>query len=52
MQDVGRIQPEPLFNNVLATPLSVSNCIAIMAHPMASWTSGASFVMMSEGMQV
>ena len=52
MQDIGGIQPEPLFNYLLTTPPSASNCIAIMAHVMVSWSSGASFTTMSEGVQV
>ena len=52
MQDLGRIQPKPSFSNLLATPSFTSNCMAIMAHAMVSGSTGASFVKMSEGMQV
>ena len=52
MQDVGRIKPEPRFSNLLATPPSASNCMANMAHAMASGSTGASFVTLSEGVQV
>ena len=48
VQDVGRIQPEPLFNNFLPTPPFASNCMVIMAHVMVSGASGASFVMSSD----
>ena len=52
MQDVQRIQPEPLFNNLLFMPHSARNFMAIMVHTMASWTSGVGFTRMSEGVQV
>ena len=52
VQNVHRIQPEPLFNNLLATPPSASNFMASMAHAMASGFTGASFVTLSEGVQV
>ena len=52
MQDVGWIQSEPRFSNLLAKPPSASNCMASMAHAMASGTTGASFATMSKGMQV
>ena len=52
MQDVSRIQSEPRFSNLLATPPSASNCMAIMAHAMVSGSTGTSFATMSEGMQI
>ena len=51
MQDVGRMQPEPLFNNLLATQPSASNIMVIMLHTMASGAIDASFATMSEGVQ-
>ena len=47
VQDDNRIQPEPLFNNLLPTPPSTISCMAIMAHSMVSGSTGASFVKMS-----
>ena len=52
VQDVHRIQPEPLFTNLLPMPHSARNFMAIIAHAVASWTSGAGFARMSEGVQV
>ena len=52
VQDVSWIQPEPLFNNLLPTPPSASNCMESMAHALALGSSGASFVTMNEGVQV
>ena len=52
VQNVIRIQPKPLFNNLLPTPPCASNCMAIMAHAMASGSPGASFARMSKGVQV
>ena len=52
MQNVGRIQWEPLFNNLLPTPPSATNCKVSMANAMASGSTGASFARMNEGMQV
>ena len=40
-----------LFNNLLATPPSASNCMASMAHAMGLEFTGAIFVTMSEGIQ-
>ena len=52
VQDVGWIQREPLFNNLLPTPPSTNNCMVSMAHAMRSGSTGASFARMNEGMQV
>ena len=52
VQDVHGIQPEPLFNNLLATPPCVRNYMESMGHAMALGFTGASFVTMSKGVQV
>ena len=44
--------PSHPVNNLLPTPSSASNCMASMAHAMASGSTGAILIMMSEGMQV
>ena len=51
MQDVGRIQPEALFNNLVTTQPSASNIMAIMVHGMASGDTKGSFATMSKGVQ-
>ena len=52
MQDVSRFQPDAWFSNLLAPPPSASNYMTSMAHAMGTGTTGASFITMSEGMQV
>ena len=52
VRNVHRIQPEPLFNNLLAMPPSATNCMVSMAHAVSAGSTGASFARMNEGVQV